>query len=368
MIKGGIYILNPNLPKYVAIAGWMKENIYNQTYKAGEKLISEHQLCEKFSISRQTARQAISILEKEGLVIKKQGSGTYINQIFSEMILPSKTIGLLLPSLDNPISSTIISGVEEILSQYGYHTALRLTRNKINTEREQLLSLLQSNIEGLIVEGTKSALPNPNLDLYKKFEERQIPVLFINSYYPQLNCHYIKVDDEKGGEIVTRYLIENGHQNITGIFKYDELQANLRYKGFLTEMYRHHLSVDESAMTWYSTENMEQQFSSENLTQLLKKFKTCTAVICYSDEIALKLIQLLSQTLIELPQHLSLISFDNSILSNYSTPSLTSLTHPKEELGHLAAHSILKLINHEINEIKHTYLPELKIRNSVSKR
>ncbi len=345
----------------------MKENIYNHTFKAGEKLISEHQLCKKFSISRQTARQAISILEEEGLVIKKRGSGTYVNQLFSETTVPSKMIGLLIPSLENPISSTIISGIEDVLSRNGYHITLRLTRHKVNTEREHLISLLKSGIEGLIVEGTKSALPNPNLDLYKQFEERHIPVLFINSYYPQLNCRYINVDDEKSGEIVTRYLIENGHQNITGIFKYDELQGNSRYKGFLTEMYKNHLSIDESAIIWYSTENMEQQFCSENVPQLLKKFETCTAVICYNDEIAMKLIQLLSTTDLKLPQDLSLISFDHSILSELSLIPLTSLTHPKEILGRFAAESMLRLMNHPNDEIKHSYIPELMIRNSVLK-
>ena len=53
-------MLNTSLPKYLSIAEWIKENIYSNQFKPGEKLISENQLCEKFSISRQTARQAIS--------------------------------------------------------------------------------------------------------------------------------------------------------------------------------------------------------------------------------------------------------------------------------------------------------------------
>ena len=125
-------------------------------------------MCEKFSISRQTARQAIAILEKEGLVLKKQGSGTYVNHIFSETKIPSKTIGLVTTYLDDYIFPGIISGIEKVLSLNGYNTTLRLTRNKVNTEREQLLSLLKSDIDGLIVEGTKSALPNPNLDIYNQ--------------------------------------------------------------------------------------------------------------------------------------------------------------------------------------------------------
>lgn len=109
-------MLNPNLPKYLAIAEWMKENIYNNTFKAGEKLISENKLCQKFEISRQTARQAIAVLEEEGLVIKKQGSGTYINPISLKARLNTKTIALILPELSNDQTPTMLTEMEDLFS------------------------------------------------------------------------------------------------------------------------------------------------------------------------------------------------------------------------------------------------------------
>lgn len=237
----------------------------------------------------------------------------------------------------------------------------------INNEREQLLSLLKSDVDGLIVEGTKTALPNPNLDIYRQFAERGVPVVFINSYYPSLDCNFIVVDDEEGGRLATKYLIEQGHRNITGIFKYDDLQGNLRYKGFLTEMYEQQLSVDESTIIWYSTENVDQQFSIENLPTLLKKLNQSTAIVCYNDQIAMKLMQLLSHSELSVPQDLSLVSFDNSSLSQIGTTSLTSVTHPGQELGRLAAESILTMIENPHYEVKHIYKPELIVRQSVQK-
>lgn len=281
--------------------------------------------------------------------------------------MTSKNIGLITTYLDDYIFPSIISGIEKVLSKNGYNTHLRLTRNKINNEREQLLSLLNSDIDGLIVEGTKSALPNPNLDIYREFTKRSIPVIFINSYYQSLECNYIIVDDEEGGRLATRYLIEQGHQHITGIFKYDDLQGNLRYKGFLTEMYQQQLEVDESAIIWYSTENLDQQFTSENLPSLLKKLNQSTAIVCYNDQIAMKLIQLLSNSELAVPHDFSLVSFDNSTLSQIGTLPLTSITHPKEQLGMLAAESILKMIENPYLEVKYTYKPELMKRESVKK-
>lgn len=148
-------MLNPNLPKYLAIAEWMKENIYNNTFKAGEKLISENKLCQKFEISRQTARQAIAVLEEEGLVIKKQGSGTYINPISLKARLNTKTIALILPELSNDQTPTMLTEMEDLFSTAGYQLTIRLTHHQVTREREHLLALLNADIAGLIVEGTK---------------------------------------------------------------------------------------------------------------------------------------------------------------------------------------------------------------------
>lgn len=273
----------------------------------------------------------------------------------------------MIPDLDDLILPSIISGIENILSKNGYHTSLHLTHHKINNEREHLLSLLNSDIDGLIVQGTKSALPNPNLDIYREFIEENIPVIFINNHYQSLDCNYILVDDEESGRLATRYLIEQGHKHITGIFKYDDLQGNLRYKGFLTEMYQQQLEVDESTIIWYSTENINQQFCIENIPSLLKKLNLSTAVVCYDDQIAMKLMQLLASNEQYIPKDLSIVSFNNSSLSQLATVPLSSITHPKEELGKLAAKSILKMIENPLYKIKHTYRPELIVRQSVKK-
>ena len=177
--EGESSMLDTSLPKYLAIAAWMKKNIQSNHFKYGEKLISENQLCEKFSVSRQTARQAVATLEQEGLVTRRQGSGTYINRLNPTNKPATHHIGVITTYLDDHVFPYIISGAEKILSKKNYNMTLRLTRNKVHNERTQLLSLLESDIDGLIVEGTKTALPNPNQDVYAKFYERNIPIVFM---------------------------------------------------------------------------------------------------------------------------------------------------------------------------------------------
>ena len=359
------FVLDTSLPKYLAIAEWMKENIYSNDFKSGEKLISENQLCQKFDVSRQTARQAISTLEQEGMVTRKQGSGTYINDLAFANKLATHHIGVITTYLDDHVFPYIISGAEKVLSKKNYNMTLRLTRNKVHNERTQLLSLLEADIDGLIVEGTKTALPNPNRDVYQKFYDRNIPVIFINAYYQAMPCNYIINDDVLGARLATRHLIENGHSKIFGIFKHDDQQGSNRYKGFIDEMYEQGFNMDDRSILWYSTESEEEMFSPEQLPALAEKLKKCTAAICYNDQIAMRLIQLFNHTDIDIPMDLSIVSFDNTSVADIAAVPLTSVTHPSKEVGKLAAQSILTMIENPHHRVNHTFVPELVIRESV---
>jgi len=351
------------IPKYQEIADWLKENIRIGTFKSGEKLISEPSLCEKFGISRHTARAAISILEQEGFVVRKQGSGTYVNHFISDT--GRKKIGLLMTYADDYIFPTIISSIEEILSEKGHSMTLSLTQNKVENERNQLLSFLADGIDGLIVEAAKSALPSLNLDIFREFAIRSIPVIFINTYHAGMSCNYIINDDEEGGRLAARHLIENGHKKIGGIFKHDDMQGNYRYKGFAEELYEQNLKLYENNIVWFSTETLDSLFSQSQCKLLLDRLAGVSGIVCYNDQVAVKLIQAFTRAGLHIPKDLSVVSFDNSNLSKVTSVPLTSVTHPGQELGRLAAESLLQIIDGSQRPIRHIYKPKLVVRDSV---
>ncbi|MCL2828774.1 MAG: GntR family transcriptional regulator [Oscillospiraceae bacterium] len=354
--------MTKTVPKYIEIADWLRQNIQDGTFKTGERLITEHSLCEKFNISRHTARSAIAVLEKEDLVVRRQGDGTYINL---DVGAKQKNIGLLLTDSSCYTFPNTISGVEEVLSAKGHRITLALSQNKVEIERNQLLSLQAANIDGLIVEAVKSALASPNLDIYKDFAAQNIPVVFVNTYYPRLDCNYIINDDVEASRIATGHLINQGHQKIGGIFKLDSIQGALRYEGFVNKLYGQNLKLDEHRVLWYSDETLDYLFSNEQFPLLSEALSDCTAVLCYSDRVALKLIEASPKLGLRIPHDLSIASFDDSILSRLATPSITSVTHPGPEMGNLAATSLLKMIEIPSHKMQHAYTPTLTIRDSV---
>ncbi len=354
------------LKKHLNVTNELKDELMRGSYKVGDRLQGENLLSGRFGVSRQTIRQALGTLEREGFLERVHGSGTYVKRISMPPSAQVKTVCVMTTYLDDYIFPLIISGIEKILTAAGYEMTLKLTRNKVVTERANLLTLKNSNICGLIVEGTKTALPNPNLELYK--ELNNIPILFINSYYRQFDpeqLNYVVVDDKKGAYTAVKHLIDNGHKKINGIFKIDDMQGHERFNGFMTALYDAGLSFDESRVMWYSTENMQEIFSVENSHALLDQLGDCTGVICYNDEIAVLLVRALQAMGKKVPDDISIISFDNSSLAQMTQTGISTVAHPGTELGKEAARSILKLIETPSLHVRHTFDTELISRNSV---
>lgn len=356
------------MKKHLNITNQLKEELTGGVYQIGDKLSGENDLSERFGVSRQTIRQALGTLEREGFLERIHGSGTYVKATSLPTTSAAKTVCVMTTYLDDYIFPFIVSGIEKILTAAGYEINLKLTRNKVANERANLLSLKSSNVCGLIVEGTKTALPNPNAQLYK--ELNSIPIVFINSFYRELNhnhLNYVVVDDKGGAYRAVKHLIGNGHVRISGIFKMDDMQGHERFSGFMSAIYETGLAFDESRIVWYSTETMQEIFSPENAQALLDRLGDCTGVLCYNDEAAVLLIRALQTVGKSVPEDISIVSFDNSSLSQMTQTGLTSVIHPGIELGKEAARSILKLIENPKQNTQYTFKADLVYRDSVKK-
>lgn len=354
------------MKKHLNVTNELKEELGKGIYNIGDKLQGENILSERFGVSRQTIRQALGNLEREGFLERVHGSGTYVKATSIARTSNNRTICVMTTYLDDYIFPFIISGIEKVLTKAGYEINLKLTRNKVTNERMNLLSLKNSNVCGLIVEGTKTALPNPNAPLYK--ELKNIPILFINSYYRDINpqqLNYVVVDDKGGAYKAVKHLVDNGHEKINGIFKIDDMQGHERFSGFMSAIYNAGLSFDESNILWYSTENIQEVFSKENAPALIEKLGDCTGVFCYNDEVAVLFIRALQAMGKSVPEDISIVSFDNSSLSQMTQTGLTSVVHPGTMLGKEAALSVLKMIENPSLHIQKTFNAELIYRNSV---
>ncbi|MBE5872798.1 MAG: GntR family transcriptional regulator [Lachnospiraceae bacterium] len=330
--------------KYKWLTEILREWIHKNISLGNVRLPSEMELCTKYKVSRQTVRLSLSILEQEGLIEKRHGSGSYITGLSSDA--SANTIGILISNKDEYFYPGLLDDITGSLKTYGYSCKIWETHNEIAREREILLELIGKPLRAILVEGCKSALPNPNPTLYKKLQEMGTTVLFLNNYYPELSdILYIKDDNLSGSEQLIRHLANAGHTSIAGIFKIDDLQGTERYRGFLETLTQLGLPISDGHVGWFSTRELNQLQAAQD-TLFLKSFiknslSDCTAVVCHNDEIAYWLIRELQLSGYTLPGDMAVASFDNTYLCTSGPLSITSLSHKLHETGQTAASMII---------------------------
>ena len=333
-------------PKYQQIAGILRSDILDGVYAKQMRLPTEQLLCQQFQVSRQTVRQALSVLASEGYIERRQGSGSHILDRSQGTAVPRKSIAVVTTYISNYIFPSILREIESVLARNSSAPTLYATQNQISNERRILQSLLDGRLpDGILVEGTKTGLPNPNLDLYRKLMDRGVPMVFLHGIYPELTGPLSVLDDNYGGgRQLVEYLYGKGHRAISGIFKNDDIQGLQRYAGYADALRDLGLSLEDQRVFWYNTENKDLLLSSDALwDQTADLFRDCTALICYNDEIASRLVSLLVKRGVRVPQDIAVVSFDNSQYSELSVIPITSLSHGEYNVGRMAAELLMNL-------------------------
>ncbi|QXE02318.1 GntR family transcriptional regulator [Terribacillus sp. DMT04] len=334
--------------KYAIVKQAIKSKILDGTYEPHAKIPSESVMMKQFDVSRHTVRLAIGELVNEGWLYREQGAGTFCADRSKHQLqqngMQNKNIAIVTTYISDYIFPSIIRGAEAFLSEHGYNVSLFNTDNNHEKEREYLERIITTGFDGAIIEPTKSASANPNINYYLNLERLQIPYIMINAYYDALEPFRVLVDDERGAFLQTEHLIQQGHRDIVGFFKTDDMQGTLRMKGYLKAHRENKVPINPKHIVTYKTEEKQHKPIHELEVLLDQADAKPTGLVCYNDELAIKLLDVLRARDMKVPQDMSIIGFDNSNLAELSEVKLTSVEHPKAELGRAAGKLIIDLI------------------------
>lgn len=351
--------------KYMQVVHWIKTQIQQKHFSPNEKILSENELSAQFSLSRQTIRHAISVLEEEGILTRVQGSGTYISDNCFTNLYKRTRIAVVPTYVDSYIFPKTIQGIEQVLTENGYSMELVFTNNMMEREKEILENIIEKDdIAGMIIEPTKSGLPNPNEGLYQKLLEKKLPIIFINSFYPNLDIPHVSLDDRDAAVKAVEALISAGHKNIAAILKMDDGQGHRRYTGYMEAMNKAGLPTKDENIIWIDTEDVRHPEYYKD--KLLSKLPGCSAIFCYNDEVALNLMTLLNEEGIKIPTHISIVSIDDSELAQLATIKLSSIPHPLNKLGEKAAENLLQMMRDAKFDATYEFTQNVIIRESIT--
>lgn len=335
--------------KYLELVQTLRQALPEQYARGELRLPCEQELAAQYHVSRQTVRQALAVLEQDGLIEKRRGSGSFLRPAAGAQ---NRRIAVIATSLSDYIFPSLLKDIQSCLAAQGFSVEIHATENSVRREHEILQQLLLDPPAGILAESCKTALPNPNAELYRELQKRRFPLVFLHGAYHELpDAVCVGDDNYGGGYLLAEHLIRNGHQKIAGIFKSDDAQGPERYHGVACAMRDAGLFPLDENILWFSSFQRRQlvELQDETMLQLFltQQLGGCTAVVCYNDEIAFHLIRTLLRAGKSVPGDIAVVSFDNSYYSTFGPVGITSAGHEPHAMGRAAADALLSQLRRQ---------------------
>lgn len=280
-----------------------------------------------------------NVSEKTKARIRKVIEETkYEPNSFAQSLKAKKTsfIGVIAPTLDSYVTSTVLMAIDEELRKQDYTTLIISTSKHIDREIESLVSLSRQKVDGIILIAT--GMTEQHIETIKSI---QIPVLIVAQEVDQFNC--IINDDYHAGFEMGQYIASKGHQAVAylGVTESDIAVGQKRKQGILDGLAKG--GVEEVRV--YRSE-FDFQDASRVTEEMLGHFQP-TAIIGATDTIAFGALKALSRLGKKVPEDISLSGFGGYNISEVIHPALTTIRYNNTETGRLAASTIIRMTNGE---------------------
>ena len=272
----------------------------------------------------------------------------------------TRTVGVLIPDLENIFCTSIVSNVENVLQEHGYSTLICDYRQDPEMEQKKLDFLVDRQIDGLLMMPLGGCA-----DALEQLRLRRIPVVLIDRPVKGVSCDTILVDNLNASYDAVEQLIMQGHRRI-GIISGPEgiHTAEERLKGYLRVHEDYNIPVEEALVRngEYRTEGGYRQTIA-----LMDLDPAPTAVFVTNYEMTLGSMMAINERNVRMPEDLSFIGFDNQAMAQILKPPLSIVVQPIRLIGETAAHTLLKRMKGDLSGYPALFRmkTELLMRESV---
>lgn len=247
----------------------------------------------------------------------------------------TKTIGVVIPELNNTFCAEIITEMEDILRSHGYATIVCDCRTDRKLEREAVDFLSRKRVDGIInmpvdAEGTH----------LKQFQKTGKPIVLIDRKIQDLSCDSVLVDNEKAAEDAIELFYEKGHREIGIIGGPEEIStAQERLKGYEKACRKLRLRRKDS-LIYHGDYTI--QGGVQGLEKLVRDNPDMTAVFVTNYEMTMGAVIGLNELGIQMPTQISMIGFDNLQFARACNPKLTIVSQPTQQIARETARIMLE--------------------------
>ncbi|MFD2116172.1 catabolite control protein A [Paenibacillus yanchengensis] len=271
------------------------------------------------------------------------------------------TVGVVIPDISNAIFAEVARGIEDIANMYHYNIILCNADKKKDKEIRVINTLLEKQVDGLLFMG--GAVTE---DHQQAFKTANVPIVLCATSDESEEIPSVDIDHESAAYDAVMKLIENGHKRIgmiSGTLQ-DPANGYARFQGYKRALESSGIAYDENLVR---IGNYRYESGSEAMQHFIDMEVRPSAIFSATDEMAIGAIHCIQDNGLQVPEHISVISVDNSRMASMVRPQLTAVAQPMYDIGAVSMRLLTKLMKKEHVEQSKVILPhDLISRQSVA--
>jgi DNA-binding LacI/PurR family transcriptional regulator len=339
--------------KYWVLIEHLRDKIAQRELTPGDRVPSLAEMQVQFQVSRGTVEKAYAFLEREGMLVREQGSGTFVAQTPEQY--ETKILGLIMHvdshDMMSPYAMHLLAGIHKEAAKHDLQIHwLNPQDEKTVTNEKMDAVLLHCNLSEALAINLPAGMPHA--------------LLFQHS--PDFTC--VAANDFEGGKLATQHLIDLGHRRIATLSGSNSDSVSLQRKaGYKAALDAAGIQSQENwirILPKLYPNNFRKSGELAMKAWLQEDWEKlgCTAIVAHNDEAAIGAIQVLKAFGLRVPEDVSIIGFDGTELCELSSPHLTTIQVPLQQIGEHAIKVLLEQIKGGVTSEFKKYLQPVQLK------
>jgi DNA-binding LacI/PurR family transcriptional regulator len=331
------------VPLYQQIKQALRDEIDGGRFDPAEPFVTQREVCERFGVSSITAVRALNDLVAEGVLIRRRGVGTFVAPSRRRETNPGTIACIVnaLHGLRGAHLASILTAAEEVCADRGYQLFLQNSAESTEREEVAMRRALNLGVDGILLYPVQGRAAS---DVYAEAGRRQVPLVMIDRYRPDVPTDAVVADNVDLGLRITDQLIARGHQRIATLWGETECTSVTdRHAGHLQSLRRAGLPIRPDLVALRAYEPLDEKYRLAMLSGLLGSAEPPTVLLCANGYVLAIVAHDLAVLGRRIPDDIQLACMDDS--GPYETlPLAAEAVLPSADLGRRATELLIERI------------------------
>lgn len=337
----------------------MAMTIYDISRKAGVSIATVSRVINgSGNVRASTQKKVMDVIEQYNYTPNAFARGMGLNSI--------KTIGILCADSSDLYLAKAVYLLEQDLQANGYESLLCCTGYQLDAKKNYLNLILSKKVDSIILVGSNFIAPTELENAYISEAAEQVPIMLLNAAYDHPNVYGTLCDDYAAMHEAASAMLGAGIRHILYVYNAQSYSGIRKRKGITDALQRAGITDPDRYIHHYTGRMDRLCDITDFIEQIADSGVAFDGMIAAEDTLAIGCMKYAKRRGIRIPQELSIIGYNNSILTDCCTPELTSVDNRLETLSHQLVQTLLRVIDGEEMPKKAVYAGKLVKRGTTN--